>query len=323
MTQHLKSQIDALPEATRRRLEEAGFEVGWFLHQAERLAEVGSRDNHVQGTITPPGEGDVLDLPTVGSEERSRLTDEGTRHLASGHCALVVLAGGMATRMGGVVKALVEAVPGKTFLDLRLAGHRALEEQAGRRIPFWLMTSHATDEAVRQALGDQLDGYHIATFPQMVSLRLNPDGSLFLDEEGNPSDHSPGHGDLPDALRRSGLLDRFIEEEGRYVTTANLDNIGATLDPALTAMHARSRKPMMCEVVDKEGTDKGGIPARLDGQPLILEEFRIPPTFDPSQVRMFNTNTFHFDAEALRNLSMEWTYFIVEKEVDGRPAIQF
>ena len=34
---------------------------------------------------------------------------------------MVVLAGGMATRMGGVVKALVEIVPGLTFMDARLA----------------------------------------------------------------------------------------------------------------------------------------------------------------------------------------------------------
>ncbi len=39
------------------------------------------------------------------------------RALAEGRLAFVVLAGGMATRMGGVVKALVEPLPGRTFLD--------------------------------------------------------------------------------------------------------------------------------------------------------------------------------------------------------------
>src|SRR5436189_3190956 len=50
----------------------------------------------------------------------------------------------------------------------------------------------------------------------------------------------------------------------------------------------------------------------------VLEEFRIPPTFDPQTVRVFNTNVFHFDAAALLGLSVPWTYFTVKKKVGGR-----
>lgn len=322
MAADISQELDALPADTRSRLETFGFDREWFVGQVGRLDEEGRRDNIVRGEVRPPEEGDVVDLPPAGTEERARLEALGDEALAGGQCALVVLAGGMATRMGGVVKALVEAVPPRSFLDLRLAGHRALEQRLGTRIPLWLMTSAATDEPIRQALGDDLDGERIATFPQMTSLRLTPEGRLFT-EDGQPSEHSPGHGDLPDALQRSGLLERFIDRGGRYVTTANLDNLGATLDPALIGMHIDLEATLTCEVVDKRGSDKGGIPARLDDRPLILEEFRIPDSFDPARVRVFNTNTFHFDASALRDLDMEWTYFVVEKEVDERPAIQF
>lgn len=323
MSHHIAEQLQSLPGETRQRLHSYGFDPDWFVRQTERMQGKGLADNVVQGKVTPPEPEDVVDLPPAGSEERARLEEKGLEALAAGQCALVVLAGGMATRMGGVVKALVEAIPDRTFLDLRLTGHRATEERVGREIPFWLMTSHATDEPIRQALGDRLDGYHFATFPQMVSLRLDPDGDLFIDDHGQPSEHAPGHGDLPEALQRSGLLDEFISRGGRYVTTANLDNIGATLDPALVGMHIDSGATLLCEVADKEETDKGGIPARMDGRPLILEEFRVPSDFDADQVRMFNTNTFHFEAAALRDLDMDWTYFVVEKEVDERTAIQF
>ncbi len=318
----IAQQLRSLPPETRSRLESYGFDDAWFVREAKRLHEEGRRDNRVRGEVAPPADDDISDLPEADSAEWTSLTDDGFAELEAGRAALVVLAGGMATRMGGVVKALVEALPGRTFLDLRLAGHRALEERVRRRIPFWLMTSHATDEAIREALGDRLDGYYIATFPQMVSLRLEPGGGLFLEDDGKPSEHAPGHGDFPDALRRSGLLDRFLEDGGRYVTSANLDNVGATLDPTLIGMHRRLGGQVTCEVVDKVGTDRGGIPARLDGRPMILEEFRIPDTFDPATVRVFNTNTFHFDARALADLDLDWTYFVVEKEVDGRPAIQ-
>lgn len=319
----LANELEEVPDDVAVRLQRHGFDREWFLSHARRLRRAGDEDNTVKGTVTAPAPGDVVDLPDPGTDDHRRLVSVGEAILGRGECALVVLAGGMATRMGGVVKALVEAIPGKTFLDLRLREQRALEERVGCEVPLWLMTSHATDEAIREALGDRLDGYRVATFPQRLSLRLNPDGSLFHDDAGRPSEHAPGHGDFPDSLADSGLLDEFLDRGGKHVTMANLDNLGATLDPAIVARHAEDDAAVTCEVVDKVGSDRGGIPVRVDDHPMILEELRIPETFDPSDVRVFNTNTFHFDAEALAALDMEWTYLIVEKDVDDRPAIQF
>lgn len=319
----LTARFEELPADVRRALAEFGFDQDWFVAEATRLQEEGRRDNRVEGRVTPPQPGDVVDLAPAGSEGRTRVEAIGAEALADGQCALVVLAGGMATRMGGVVKALVEALPGRTFLDLRLAEQKRLEEETGRVVPLWLMTSHATHGPIREALGSRLDGYRIALFPQRVSLRLTPEGDLFTDDEGRVSEHSPGHGDLPDALQESGLLEAFMADGGRYVTSANLDNLGATLDSAVIGTHIVQGNPVTCEVVDKWGTDKGGIPVRLDGRPLVLEEFRVPESFDSSRVGVFNTNTFHFDADVLADLSMPWTYFVVPKEVDGREVVQF
>ncbi|HEX2881463.1 MAG TPA: UTP--glucose-1-phosphate uridylyltransferase, partial [Polyangiaceae bacterium] len=239
-----------------------------------------------------------------------------------GQCALVVLAGGMATRMGGVVKALVEALPGKTFLDLRLTEMTTLSRRVGRPLPLWLMTSDATDAAIREALSKH-GSDSVAAFVQRLSPRLDKQGGLFFDDRGQVSLHAPGHGDLPDALRDSGLLGRFVASGGRYVTVTNLDNLGAGLDPRVIGFHIAHGKPATCEVVDKAPGDRGGIPVRFQGIPQVLEEFRLPDSFDPTSVRVFNTNTFHFDARQLLETPFEWTYFVVEKKVDGRPAVQF
>jgi len=236
---------------------------------------------------------------------------------------MVVLAGGMATRMGGVVKGLVEAVPGTTFLQARLAEQGYWHERTGTELPMWLMTSHATDQAIRSALGDRIDGRTVAAFVQGTSLRVTPQGRLFLEQDGSPSVHATGHGDLPDALRASGLLDPFIDGGGRYLWIMNLDNLGATVDPLVLGWHIEHGAPLTVEVVDKAEGDRGGIPVRLDGRPVVLESFRLPDGFDEHAVRVFNTNTFLADARALRDLSMRWSWFRVEKTVDGRPAIQF
>jgi len=87
--------------------------------------------------------------------------------------------------------------------------------------------------------------------------------------------------------------------------------------------HIDHGAPLTVEVVDKQEGDRGGIPVRLDDRPVVLESFRLPEDFDENTVRVFNTNTFIADAGALRDLRMDWSWFRVEKTVDGRPAIQF
>jgi UTP--glucose-1-phosphate uridylyltransferase len=323
MKASLDTQLSQLPSDVRATLERHRFDAALFKRLAARLGSETASDNFVTGKISAPGPDDLARLPAADSAEYARLAELGGEALREGRVALLVLAGGMATRMGGVIKALVDAVPGKSFLDLRRAEVRALGRRYGRVPPLWLMTSHATDAGIRAALGADLDGEAVATFVQHLSVRLTPEGDVFLDEKGLPSEYAPGHGDLPDALVGSGLLGAFVGRGGKVVMVANVDNMGGTLDAAVIGFHLAHGKPVTCEVVDKLASDRGGIPAWVDGTLCVLEEFRIPPTFDPQTVRVFNTNVFHFDAPALLDLHVPWTYFTVKKKVDGRDVVQF
>lgn len=318
----LDARLAALPADVRALLDRYGFDPARFRSLAEQVATGSPDDNVVSGRLSAPGKDDVQRLPPAGPE-RARLEAAGQEALRLGQVALVVLAGGMATRMGSVVKALVEALPGKTFLDLRLAEIDHLRQAYGAAPPLWLMTSHSTHDPIRAALGARLDGERISTFPQFLSLRLTPSGELFLEADGRPSEHSPGHGDLPEALQRSGLLSGFLARGGRVVMVTNLDNLGASLDPAIIGWHLAHGAAVTTEVVDKHPGDRGGIPVRLDDRLCVLEEFRIPRSFDPESVRVFNTNTFHFDARALERLDIPWTYFRVSKKVGGESVVQF
>lgn len=319
---NLSAALDSLPTETRDLLLQHRFDMKLLISLVERMTK-GELSNVVTGKIEAPRDDDVVDLPQPGTAAHAELVALGEAALRNGQCAMVVLAGGMATRMQGVVKALVEALPGRTFLELRLNEQRHLGEKYGAVPPLWLMTSQATKAGIEAALGDRRDGRSLATFTQGLSVRVTPEGHLFREEDGSVSVHAPGHGDLPDALSQSGLLQKFIAAGGRYVFVTNLDNLGGGLDPLLIGMHLSRKRPVTCEVVDKVGTDRGGIPARLDGRPVVLEEFRIPSSFDPNSVRVFNVNSFAFDAETLAALDFSWTYFKVEKTVAGHKAVQF
>lgn len=318
----LTPEITALPPEIQQRLAQGSFNLPRFLGWADEQAKGLDRDaaNRL-AAVSPPAPGDIAEPPAPGSEDYQRHLALGQQALARGEVALLVLAGGMATRMGSVVKALVEALPQKTFLDLRLAEKDTLSSRHGRSFPLWLMTSEATDGAIRQALGARLEDPSLAVFQQHASLRMTPTGSLYRDEQGMVDLYPTGHGDVPDALRASGHLARFRAQGGRYVWIANLDNLGATIDAALLGLHIEHQHVLSVEVVTKAG-DKGGIPVRYQDQPIICEEFRLPSAFDASTVQSFNTNTFLCNADALEEYSFPWTYCVVEKKVGGQPVIQ-
>ena len=102
----------------------------------------------------------------------------------------------------------------------------------------------------------------------------------------------------------------------------NVDNLGATIDETILGLFATGASDVMVEVCDKVAGDRGGIPVHAEGRLQVLEEFRLPKDFDAATVRVFNTNTFLVRAAALDEARFPWTFFEVEKKVDGRPAIQ-
>lgn len=315
----------ALPAETQSLLTQYGFSLETFELLRTRLREgkAGDAQNRLQGELTPPQGDDVFPLPALGSDARAQLSALGNEAIRAGKVAAVVLAGGMATRFGGVVKAAVEVARGKTFLDLKLADIRASAARARGRVPTYLMTSFATDADVRaMAARQSTPDAPVGTFAQFISLRLNPDGSPFRDGQGALSPYAPGHGDLPFALRRSGVLAKLREAGVSMIYMSNVDNLAATLDPAIIGAHLSTRRAISVEVADKVKGDKGGAPARVDGVLQIVEGFRFPEEFDQDAIPVFNTNSFVIDLSAIdREFPLSW--FAVNKQVDGKKAVQF
>lgn len=306
---------------TRAVLERFGFDEALFETLRSRVAagELSPAANVVRGPVEPPREEDLTRLPAPGEPGHEEARAAGLDALRRGEVAQVVLAGGMATRFGGVVKAVLPAVGGRSFLQVKLEQTRELERALGVSVPVALMTSFATDDAVRAHLAERGLGRPLV-FHQFVSLRLEPTGELFRGRDGRPSPYAPGHGDLFQALRRSGTLAALRARGVRVVTVSNVDNLGARVDPAVLGMHLLAGRPLTCEVARKEG-DLGGAPVRVDGRLQLLEGPRFPPSFDQGLVPVFNTNTALFDLDAL-DRDYELTWLCVEKEVEGRQAVQ-
>lgn len=273
-------------------LERYGFDERLFEELRARVAsgELSKESNLVRGELEPLADDELTELP-----EEAEPDFDGV--------AVAVLNGGMATRFGGEVKGLIEAVDGVSFLDWKLYD----AERAG--LPVVVMNSFATDAATRAHVGGRND---VLVFNQSVLLRLAPDGSVFP----GPSPYSPGHGDFAvyapvKELRLAGI---------RTLMLSNVDNLGARVDPRVLTAHRAAGNPLTIEVAPAEG-DPGGAPVRVDGRSQIVEGFRFPSGFDPHSLPVFNTNSLVVEVDALAERH-PLTWFYVEKDVDGRKAVQ-
>jgi len=313
--------VIAVDAETRATLDRFGFDETLFEALRAKVAsgELSPESNIVQGSLEPPNSDDLTPLPEAGDASYDAARTSGVDALERGEIAQVVLAGGMATRFGGVVKAVLTAVDGMSFLEAKLAQTASLERALDCTVPTALMTSFATDDAVRAHVGERELGDPLV-FHQFVSLRLEADGELFHDDAGRPSPYAPGHGDLFQALQRSGTLDALRARGVRVVTVSNVDNLGARVDPVVVGAHLLGGTPLTCEVARKEG-DMGGAPVRVNGRLQLVEGPRFPESFDQELTPVFNTNTAVVDIDAL-DVDYDLTWLYVRKSVEERDAVQ-
>ena len=310
-----------------RTLAAYGFDAERFDKLRGRLARLQHSDrdgrdaNWVLGTIEAPAAHDLTRLPPSGTAERERLAETGCGAIAGGRVGVLLLAGGMATRFGGGVKALAEVLPGLTFAAAKLADLRRLAGELDCAIPLWLMASFRSDGVLRDwAAASASATVPIGIAPQSVSIRLTPSGDVFRRADGAVSLYAPGHGDALWAMEQCGLLGEFARRGGRHLFVTNVDNAAATLDPAVIGAHLAGSCPLTCEVVAGHAT--GGSPWRVDGHLQIVEAFRLPPGVDPVAAGAASTNSLVADVEVF-DASWPLTWFEVHKQVDGVEVVQF
>jgi UTP--glucose-1-phosphate uridylyltransferase len=214
------------------------------------------------------------------------------------------------------VKGIIEAVRGRSFLEVKLAQARRFGA-----VPFLIMNSFATHARTLEFLAARGLADDAEVFLQSVSLRLTPEGDVLRDAAGRVSLYAPGHGDFPGALRRSGMLSRLRARGVETLVLSNIDNLGAELDPLVIGFHLARGRALTAELAATLPGDVGGAPAFVGDQLQIVEGFRFPAGFDFSTVPFMATNTFALSLDLLaREYPLSWFY--VEKSVEDRTAVQ-
>jgi UTP--glucose-1-phosphate uridylyltransferase len=179
------------------------------------------------------------------------------------------------------------------------------------------MTSAATHASIAAAVGANPD---VLLFRQRMLPRLAADLAPYRDASGALSLAPAGHGDVFRALRESGVGAELARRGVRTLALSNVDNLAATLDPAVLGAHLTLGRAVTVEVTARRAPggalDPGAAPVRVAGRVRLLEQV------DPLRHPLISTNTLWFDLRRTfaRELPLPWR--AVSKEVDGARVIQ-
>jgi UTP--glucose-1-phosphate uridylyltransferase len=268
------------------------------------VLEAGERGMLAEDDLEP-----VTELPRLAD-----LPDEpGSAREALSRTVAIKLNGGLGTSMGmDRAKSLVEARPGRSFLDIIAEQVLALRRNYDVALPLLLMNSFRTRDDTLAALQWHSD-LPVDELP--LDMVQNREPKLRVEDLSPvswPRDPSlewcpPGHGDLYTALEVSGVLRRLLDAGYHYAFVSNADNLGARPDPRLAAWFAAVGAPFAAEFCRRTPADrKGGHLARrrADGRLVLRESAQTRPEDaaafgDIERHRFFNSNNLWLDLRAL------------------------
>jgi UDP-N-acetylglucosamine/UDP-N-acetylgalactosamine diphosphorylase len=221
-------------------------------------------------------------LPEHGGDpERARRARErGEALLASGRVAVMVVAGGQASRLGyGGPKGFfpIGPISDRTLFAQQAQKLTRLRDRCGRRVPWYVMTSPATDAATREgfARADHfgLPPADVFFLSQGMVPSLDFDGRLMLERPDRIFENPNGHGGALTALLDSGALDDMASRGIDTLFYYQVDNPLVPLgDPLFLGFHALADAEMSCKVIRKiDPAEKMGVVARVNGRVGVVE----------------------------------------------------
>jgi UDP-N-acetylglucosamine/UDP-N-acetylgalactosamine diphosphorylase len=229
--------------------------------------------------LSPP---EVEQLPERGGDAARRA--EGRRRgealLRAGEVGIVVVAGGQGTRLGfeapkGTFP--IGPITGRSLYELHAQKVRAARRRYGAPIPWYVMTSPATDAETRAFFARHrwfgLPEADVGFFCQGTIPALDFAGRLLLEAPDRIAESPNGHGGCFTALAESGVLDDLHRRGIRVLSYFQVDNpLVRVADPIFLGLHALARAEMSCKVIRKvDPMERVGVFAQLDGHVGVVE----------------------------------------------------
>jgi len=243
---------------------------------------------HRERTFPLPSPEQIQPAPIIprGSSDEAAARERGEQALRRGAVAALVVAGGQGSRLGfeqpkGMFP--VGPVSGKTLFQIHAEKVLALRRRYQARVPFLLMTSHATDAVTRRYFAENhyfgLPKEEVFFFMQGTMPALDLATGRLLMEKPDSLFLSPdGHGGTLTALTDSGLLEQLRRQGIQHLFYFQVDNpLVKIADPVFLGHHLARQSEASSKVVPKLGpTDKLGNIVQVEGRCTIIEYSDLP-----------------------------------------------
>ena len=196
----------------------------------------------------------------------------GTKELAAGRVAVLLVAGGQGSRLGfeGPKGAYpIGPVTNRPLFHFHARKVLAKARKYGKGVPFYIMTSEANYDATVACFRENgwfgLDRKDVFFFRQGMWPGMTADGKVILDAPGHVFMSPDGHGGLLAALKRSGALADMKKRGIRSVFFFQVDNpLVEIADEAFIGYHVLEKSEYTLKLCAKRDPyEKVGMPMKF------------------------------------------------------------
>jgi len=227
-----------------------------------------------------------LNTCVMSQEEKQEYIDLGEKVIRNNQFAAMTLAGGQGTRLGhngpkGSFK-IDLGENGKYLFELIIDKLICENKKYNITIPYYIMTSRENHkETVDFFEKMNYFGYpktHVYFFMQEEEPLINKQGKLLISEEKIIRLASNGNGEVFKSMRKKGIIDDMRAKGIKWLTMTGVDNILVKLvDPILIGAAIKKNTQIASKaIIKRNATEGGGVFARWNGKPGIIEYVEVP-----------------------------------------------
>jgi UDP-N-acetylglucosamine/UDP-N-acetylgalactosamine diphosphorylase len=251
---------------------------------------------HDDAPASPPPEKvgpiEVIRLPKTDGERiaKRHVSEVGAAALAAGEVAVVIVAGGLGTRLGfegpkGTFP--IGPVSAVSLFQIHAEKIVAMGRRYGKPLPLYVMTSPDNHETTVRFF-DEHDRFgleHLRFFVQGQMPAVDrASGKVLLADKAHVALSPDGHGGTLTALAHQGpkgersCLDEMRERGIRTLFYFQVDNpLVKIADPAFLGHHRQADAEISFKVIEKLAPDERlGVVVTVDGRPEVIEYSDLP-----------------------------------------------
>lgn len=173
--------------------------------------------------------------------------------------------------------------------------------------PIWIATTQSFMNDIKQHVFSHvgIDFNRIKFIEVNETYQLTPDNMIFFNNE-KVSLHACGTGELLTRINNEPVYSEFVEKGGKHVFIVDVNNVFASLDPAIVGHHVESKKKVSCEVVKRKPAEEGSVIVDAFEGVRLVDMKRIFETTESDHAWLC-TNSYLFDTDIdVDKVSIEW-----------------